>query len=105
MESRIGNDTIKSSLKFTDTTAWRACNIFDNPGRNSETERIGFRAEDSKAMLIFWCLNVDQQAPLKARTQAILQAIYRLGWSIAGDYNLLASIMQTVERMKKLLFS
>ena len=55
-------------------------------------------------MLVLWGLNICQQSPLEARTQAVLQAVNGFGRPVAGNNDLLVGIVERIERVEKLLF-
>ena len=47
-------------------------------------------------------LDVGDEAPLEAATQALLQSGYRVGHAVAGDHDLLVGTVQRVERVEEL---
>ena len=54
-------------------------------------------------MLILRGLDICQQAPLKTRTQAVLQAMNGFGRAIARHHDLLIRAVQRIEGMEKFL--
>src|SRR6266581_218382 len=82
MQRCVGNHAIERTLKFAHTAALRTRNILDDRGGYSETQQLGLGTQNCQAMLVLWRLNIGQQTPLKARAQAVLQAVNSFGWAV-----------------------
>src|SRR2546423_874742 len=100
-----GNHAIQRALQFAHTAALWTRNILDHRWRDRETQRLGLRAQDSQSMLILRGLDICQQAPLKTRTQAVLQAMNGFGRAIARHHDLLIRAVQCIEGMEKFFLS
>ena len=68
-----------------------------------QVEQLGLTLDDGHAGLEIRRLDIGGQAPLKAGTQALFQALDLLGRAIRGNHDLLVGIVQGVEGVEKLL--
>src|SRR6185312_13824216 len=103
MQGGIGNDAVESPFQFAYTATLRTSDKLDDRGRDSEANGFGFGTQDRQTVFVFRGLNICQQSPFKARTQAVLQAMNGLRGTVAGNDDLLIGIMKRIKGMKEFL--
>ena len=99
---RVGDDPVQRALELPDVADDLAGDELDDVRRDRDGALLGLRAEDRDPGLKVRGREVGDQAPLEPASEALLEAEDPLGRPIRAEHDLLAVLVDRVERMEEL---
>src|SRR5271165_828776 len=99
----VGREPDEGAFQFTNVAADVRGDKQGHIGWQDYLVSLGFLLEDSDLRLQIGRLNIGDEPPLEAATQAVLNLRQLFGRTITGNHNLPHAFVQRVKRVKKLL--
>ena len=103
VQGGVGNDPCKSTFKLTDICIDAARDIDHDIIRYIELFKQGLFLEDGDTCFEIRCLDISDESPFKAGTQAIFQRLDFPRRTITRENDMLIGIVQGVEGMEEFL--
>src|SRR5262245_19858774 len=101
MQLLVGHQSVKRSFQFANVGLDATRDVGNDLIRNSIAQKIGLYTEDGHSCFQIRWLNIGDQTPFKAGAQAFFQAHNCLWWPVTTDDDLLAHLIQAIERMEE----
>ena len=100
---RVRDDPVERALELADVADDLARDELDHVGRDRDRALLGLGAQDRDARLEVRCGQVRDEAPLEAGAEALLEGQDGLRRPIGAQHDLLAVLVDGVERVEELL--
>ena len=103
LQQAVGVQLLHRALELTDVRLEPVRDVLRHVVRQIETQQVGLAAHDGHAHLKIGRLNVRDEAHHEAGAQTVVKALDLLRRAVADQHDLLARVVQRVERMEELL--